>query len=276
MAKEKKGLGTGLDILFGGNEPEEDAPGLLTLPISKVEPRADQPRTFFDEEALQDLAESIAQYGLIQPILVRKLDSGYYQIIAGERRWRAAKLAGLKEVPAVIREYTEQEIAEISLVENIQRSDLNPVEEAEAYDHLIRTYGLTQEELARRVGVTRQAVSRWELGQTEPGIETLKALAETLGAPVSMLLDLPEGAAWCQSCGMPLANADMLGTEADGSPSLKYCTYCYQGGHFTYECTMEQMVDICVEHMTYPGSGFTEQGARTHMEELLPHLERWA
>ena len=159
MAKEKKGLGTGLDILFGGDEPEEEAAGLLTLPISKVEPRADQPRTLFDEEALQDLAESIAQYGLIQPILVRKLESGYYQIIAGERRWRASRLAGLTEIPVRIIEADDRRTAELALVENLQREDLNPIEEAKGYRTLMEDYGLSQEEAARSVGRSRPAVA---------------------------------------------------------------------------------------------------------------------
>ena len=159
MAKEKKGLGTGLDVLFGGNEPEEDAPGLLTLPISKVEPREDQPRTSFDEEALHDLAESIAQYGLIQPILVRKLDSGYYQIIAGERRWRASRLAGLTEIPVRVVEADDRRTAELALVENLQREDLNPIEEAKGYRTLMEDYGLSQEEVARGVGRSRPAVA---------------------------------------------------------------------------------------------------------------------
>lgn len=136
--------------------------------------------------------------------------------------------------------------------------------------------GLTQELLAERLAVTRQALSRWERGETEPDVDTIKRLAEILGTSVTVLLDLPEGLAWCQSCGMPLVNEDLLGTEADGSPSSRYCTYCYQDGRFTYDCTMEQMVDICVEHMVYPGSGFTEEMARSHMEELLPRLERWS
>lgn len=134
---------------------------------------------------------------------------------------------------------------------------------------------LTQDELAKRLNVTRQAVSKWERGQAEPDIDTLKALAESLGVAVSVLLDLPDGSSWCQSCGMPLANEESLGTEADGSPSSKYCIYCYKDGHFTYECTMDEMVDICVEHMVFPGSAFTVETARTHIKELLPQLERW-
>lgn len=158
-AKEKKGLGTGLGVLFGENDFEENESELLTLPISKVEPRQEQPRKIFDEEALQALADSIAQYGLIQPITVRKLDSGYYQIIAGERRWRAAREAGLHEVPVRVIEADDRRTAELALVENLQREDLNPIEEAKGYKTLIEEYGLTQEETARSVGRSRPAVT---------------------------------------------------------------------------------------------------------------------
>ena len=158
MAKEKKGLGTGLDVLFGRNEIEE-ASESLSLPLTKVEPRADQPRVYFDEDALQELAESIAQYGLIQPILVRRQESGYYQIIAGERRWRAARLAGLTEVPVRIIEADDRRVAELALVENLQREDLNPIEEAKGYRSLMEDYGLSQEETSRSVGRSRPAVA---------------------------------------------------------------------------------------------------------------------
>jgi len=157
MAKEKKGLGMGLDALFGVDEPEESE--LQTLPITKVEPRQDQPRELFDEQALQELSDSIAQYGLIQPITVRKLDSGYFQIIAGERRWRAARLAGLSEVPCRVIEADDRRTAELALVENLQREDLNPLEEARGYRALIEEYGLTQEDTARSVGKSRPAVA---------------------------------------------------------------------------------------------------------------------
>ena len=159
MAKEKKGLGTGLDVLFGGNDLADESSELMFLPISKVEPRAEQPRAYFDEAALQDLADSIAQYGLIQPILARKMDSGYYQIIAGERRWRASRLAGLSEVPVRVIEADDRRTAELALVENRQREDRNPIEEAKGYRSLIDDYGLTQEEAARSVGRSRPAVS---------------------------------------------------------------------------------------------------------------------
>ena len=159
-AKEKKGLGIGLDALFAANDLQEEPEGeLLTLPIGKVEPREAQPRKTFDEQALQDLADSIAQSGLIQPIVARRLEGGYYQIIAGERRWRASRMAGLTEVPVRVLEADDRRTAELALVENLQREDLNPIEEAKGYRTLMEEYGLTQEETARSVGRSRPAVA---------------------------------------------------------------------------------------------------------------------
>ena len=158
-AKQNKGLGTGLGALFGNDDFNEEESELLYLPITKVEPRLEQPRNYFDEEALQELSESILQYGLIQPITVRKLDSGYYQIIAGERRWRASRLAGLTEVPVRVIEADDRRTAELALVENLQREDLNPIEEAKGYKTLIEVYGLTQEEAAKSVGRSRPAIT---------------------------------------------------------------------------------------------------------------------
>ena len=156
-AKERKALGTGLSALFGEDELNENE--ISSLPIEKIEPRVEQPRDFFDEEALQALSESIARYGVLQPITVRHLDSGYYQIIAGERRWRASRLAGLTEVPVRIIEADDRTTAELALVENLQREDLNPIEEAKGYKTLIEEYGLTQEEAAKSVGKSRPAVA---------------------------------------------------------------------------------------------------------------------
>lgn len=159
MAAKNKGLGIGLDALFGGADFDDAESELMSLPISKVEPRLEQPREYFDEAALQDLADSIAQYGLIQPITVRKLDTGYYQIIAGERRWRASRMAGLLEVPVRVIEADDRRTAELALVENLQREDLNPIEEAKGYRTLIEEYGLTQEEAAKSVGRSRPAIT---------------------------------------------------------------------------------------------------------------------
>lgn len=158
-AKERKGLGIGLEALFAANDMDEDVGELITLPITKVEPRKEQPREYFDEQALQDLADSIGQYGLIQPITARKLPSGYYQIIAGERRWRASRMAGLTEVPVRVIEADDRLTAELALVENLQREGLNPIEEAKGYKTLIETHGLTQDEVSKSVGRSRPAVT---------------------------------------------------------------------------------------------------------------------
>ena len=155
-----KGLGKGLGALMGDfmDEPVSKSP-YQVLPIYKVEPNPDQPRQDFDEEELQSLAESIAQHGIVQPLTVRALDSGYYQIIAGERRWRAARMAELKEIPVVVIEADDKKTMELALIENLQRQDLNPVEEALGYQSLMSDYGLTQEETASRVGKSRPVVA---------------------------------------------------------------------------------------------------------------------
>lgn len=166
----KRGLGKGLDSLIsaeavrpvskgGDTEQATQADNAQTIvKLAKVVPNEKQPRSHFDEDALQELADSIKQFGLLQPILVQERD-GYYEIIAGERRWRAAKLAGLKEIPVIIRNYSEQEIMEISLIENIQREDLNPIEEAMAYKRLLEEFNLKQDEVAERVSKSRSAIT---------------------------------------------------------------------------------------------------------------------
>ncbi|MBP3494983.1 MAG: ParB/RepB/Spo0J family partition protein [Clostridia bacterium] len=158
----KKGLGKGLDSIFADNYIEATASsqeGAQTLRVSEIEPKADQPRKYFDQEALEQLAESIKQHGLLQPIIVRESAGGFYQIIAGERRWRASKLAGLTEVPVIIMQADALKAAEIAIIENIQREDLNPYEEATAYRSLMEQYELTQEEVAEKVGKSRSAVA---------------------------------------------------------------------------------------------------------------------
>ena len=156
----QKGLGKGLGALLGdfAEEPQEKS-AYQSLPIYKVEPNPDQPRKDFDPEELENLAESIRVHGLIQPLTVREMPTGYYQIIAGERRWRAARLARLSEVPVVIIEADDRKAMELALIENLQRQDLNPVEEALGYKSLMEDYGLTQEEAASRVGKSRPAVA---------------------------------------------------------------------------------------------------------------------
>lgn len=155
--KKKAGLGKGLDALFIDNSTEEKGDTLLN--INDIEPNRDQPRKHFDEEALNELAESIAKHGVIQPLLVRPMSDGGYQLIAGERRWRASRIAGLSEVPVVVKEMTDQEAMELALIENLQREDLNPIEEAEGFKLLMDTYNFTQEQAAERVGKSRPAVA---------------------------------------------------------------------------------------------------------------------
>lgn len=165
MAKDKKkALGTGLEALFTEDltleeNRERAEKDISELPVMKIEPRQDQPRRWFDEEALEELADSIAKHGVIQPITVRPQESGYYQIIAGERRWRAARKAGLETVPVHILTVDEQKAMEMALVENLQREDLNPIEEAQGYEILQQTYGMTQEEVAQSVGKSRPAIA---------------------------------------------------------------------------------------------------------------------
>ena len=159
MANANRGLGKGLGALLGDAVLQNDASDSLYLPISQIETYADQPRKHFDEDALSDLADSIREHGILQPLTVRRLSSGYYQIIAGERRWRAARLAGLQQVPAIVIEADDRKMTELALIENLQREDLNPIEEAEGFKRLIDSYQMTQEEAAARVGKSRSAVA---------------------------------------------------------------------------------------------------------------------
>ena len=158
-SKKPSGLGKGLGALLGADMMETESSGSLYLPISQVESCSSQPRKHFDEESLQELADSITEHGIIQPLTVRKLASGYYQIIAGERRWRAARLAGLQEVPVIVMEADDRKAAELAMIENLQREDLNPMEEAAGFQSLIENYHMTQEEAAQQVGKSRSAVT---------------------------------------------------------------------------------------------------------------------
>ena len=158
-SKKPSGLGRGLGALLGDDVLKAESTGSLYLPISQVESCSSQPRKHFDEASLAELADSIREHGIIQPLTVRKLASGYYQIIAGERRWRAAKAAGLDQVPAVIIEADDRKVMELGLIENLQREDLNPVEEAQGYQVLMEEYGLTQEQVAQRMGKSRPAIT---------------------------------------------------------------------------------------------------------------------
>ena len=158
-SKKPSGLGRGLGALLGDDVLKAESTGSLYLPISQVESCSGQPRKHFDEESLQELADSITEHGIIQPLTVRKLASGYYQIIAGERRWRAARLAGLQEVPVIVMEADDRKAAELAMIENLQREDLNPMEEAAGFQSLIENYHMTQEEAAQQVGKSRSAVT---------------------------------------------------------------------------------------------------------------------
>jgi ParB family chromosome partitioning protein len=186
-AKSPKGLGRGLGAFFDNVEAvpvkapakkeveKSDAEnGVMRLKIRDIEPNPDQPRKTFDKDKLEALASSIKEHGLIQPVLVKKEASGMYTIIAGERRWRAAKLAGLKEIPCILGEYTEKEIMELALIENLQREDLNPIEEAEGYRKLMETFALTQEEVAQRMGKSRSAIANsMRLNNLSPEIKKM-------------------------------------------------------------------------------------------------------
>ncbi len=180
-AVKKGGLGRGLESLF--NENATDEKGVVTLRITEIEPNRNQPRTSFDEQALSELADSIQKHGLIQPIVVRPTSSGVYQIVAGERRWRACRMAGLNEVPVVIKDLDDQKYFEIALIENLQREDLNAVEESQGYRTLIDTYGLTQEQVAESVGKSRSAVTNALrlLNLNDDALEALKSGEITAG-----------------------------------------------------------------------------------------------
>jgi len=166
MTTSKRGLGRGLDALFGDIEEKPSTPVETFSPkevneirITEIEPRRDQPRKTFDPVALEALSESIRLHGVIQPIILGEKQNGFYPIIAGERRWRAAKMAGLTVIPAVVRDYEQQEVMEVALIENLQREDLNPIEEAQGYKNLMTAFGLTQEEISEKIGKSRSAIA---------------------------------------------------------------------------------------------------------------------
>lgn len=204
--KPKKGLGRGLGAFFDDVEVTpasaeksvsavktagEDRQGVLRLKLRDIEPNPDQPRKTFDKEKLEALASSIKEHGLIQPVLVKKSDNGMHIIIAGERRWRAAKLAGLSEIPCILGEYSEKEVMELALIENLQREDLDPVEESEGYQRLIDTFSLTQEEVAARVGKSRSAVANsLRLGGLSDSIKKMIKSGEITQGHARALLSL--------------------------------------------------------------------------------------
>ena len=192
MARREMGLGKGINALLGDDFSADFSAPPSTLPVSQIESCPGQPRHVFDPEKLEELAESIRQHGVIQPLTVRRLSSGYYQIIAGERRWRAAKLAGLSDIPAVVIEADDRKAMELAMIENLQREDLNPIEEAQGYRALVTAFGLTQEQAAQRVGKSRSAVTNaLRLLDLEPDILDLVESGGLTAGHARALLPLP-------------------------------------------------------------------------------------
>ena len=225
MANNAKGLGKGLAALLGDNVMDtSEEKSSLYLPISQVESCASQPRKQFDPDALADLADSIREHGIIQPLTVRKLQSGYYQIIAGERRWRAARQAGLDEIPAMVIEASESKVMELALIENLQRQDLNPIEEAEGYEQLMRDYGLTQEQVAQRVVKSRPAVANaLRLLQLPGEVRTMVSRGELSGGHARAVLAVAEEdkrvEAAKQMAGMTVRQAEALAKRMNKKPA---------------------------------------------------------
>ena len=229
---QPKGLGRGLGALLGDfQEPTLEQSNYRMLPLHRIEPNPDQPRKDFDEEALQELSESISVHGLIQPLTVRETGAGYYQIIAGERRWRASRMAGLSEVPAVVLEADDCKAMELALIENLQRSDLNCVEEALGYQVLVDDFGLTQEECASRVGKSRSAVANAMrlLNLPEKVLQMLRSGTLTAGharAVLSLKSEKKqlEAAQKISALGLSVRQAESLCKNLAKEPSLKQQT----------------------------------------------------
>lgn len=231
MASTKKGLGGGLSNLFGGDVSDLSAAGatdsVTQLALAKVEPNPNQPRKVFDQQALEELAESIRLHGVITPITVRRGEKdGYYQIIAGERRWRAARLAGLKEIPAMVLKAGESEVMELALIENLQRQDLNPIEEAEGYELLMQQFGMTQEEVAQRVVKSRSAVANaLRLLGLPDEVRTMVAEGKLSGGHARAVLAVQEEDkrvdAARQMVGMSVRQAEALAKRLNKKPVQK-------------------------------------------------------
>lgn len=226
----KRGLGQGLDALFAQTavpeaESSAQADGVKMIKVSLVEPRRDQPRKNFDREQLQALANSISEHGVIQPIIVVEGENGYYSIIAGERRWRASRLAGFSEIPAIVRTYDELQIAEVALVENLQREDLNPIEEAMGYKILMEKFSMTQDKVSERVGKSRSNIANMlRLLALEDEIKEMLAQNKLSMGHARALLSLPEGekrviaARRVVSEGLTVRQAENLGKEMNKPP----------------------------------------------------------
>ena len=231
MASTKKGLGGGLSNLFGADVADLSADSatdsVSQIALSKIEPNPNQPRKKFDQQALEELAESIRLHGIITPITVRPGDkNGYYQIIAGERRWRAARLAGLKEIPAMVLEAHESEVMELALIENLQRQDLNPIEEAEGYELLMQQFGMTQEEVAHRVVKSRPAVANaLRLLALPDEVRTMVSAVKLSGGHARAVLAVAEEdkrvEAAKQMVGMSVRQAEALAKRINKKPAPK-------------------------------------------------------
>lgn len=221
----RRALGQGVEALFGKKSYEEEALGTSSgevkmIKTSLIEPRRDQPRKNFDREQLQALANSISEHGVIQPIIVVEGENGYYSIIAGERRWRASKLAGLSEMPAIVRTYDELQIAEVALIENLQREDLNPIEEAMGYKTLMEKFSMTQDKVSERVGKSRSNIANMlRLLALEDEIKEMLAQGKLSMGHARALLSLPEGKSRVEAAkkiiseGLNVRQAENLGKE---------------------------------------------------------------
>ena len=230
MASGKKGLGGGLSNLFGDDAAanlEEPAGNITKIPLTKIERNPDQPRKKFDQQSLEELAESIRLHGVITPITVCRAEKqGYYQIIAGERRWRAARLAGLKEIPVMLLEAGEGEVMELALIENLQRQDLNPIEEAEGYEQLMQRFGLTQEEVASRVVKSRSAVANaLRLLGLPDEVRTMVAEGKLSGGHARAVLSVTDESkrieAAKQMVGLSVRQAEALAKRLNKKPVAK-------------------------------------------------------
>ena len=228
MALKKGGLGKGLDAIFAENDME-GRNSAVTLKVNEIEPNRDQPRKEFNDEALAELADSISQHGVLQPLLVRPLVGGGYQIVAGERRWRAARMAGVSEVPAVIREMTDHEVMELALIENLQREDLTPLEEAQGYQTLMDHYGMTQEEVSKTVGKSRPAVANaLRLLRLPKEVQEMVASGRLSAGHARTLLSFPneeellKAARLAAEQGISVRELERMSKRANAQPQLKF------------------------------------------------------
>lgn len=222
----KGGLGKGLDAIFAENDTE-DAHAAVLLKVSELEPNRGQPRRAFSEQALGELADSIAQHGVLQPLLVRPLMGGGYQIVAGERRWRAARMAGVEEVPAVVREMSDGEVMELALIENLQREDLNPLEEAQGYQSLMEAYGMTQDEVAKTVGKSRPTVANaLRLLNLPPQMQKLVSGGSISAGHARALLSFPDEKSMLEAAkaaqdGASVRDIEKMAQHANAKPKNK-------------------------------------------------------